>query len=214
MRVEKEIKEAERIIQWLDKKIDGLEISSEDRFRVAAGCLDMALEHHKSLVLLIANDLYGSAMALVRLVFESYIRGCWLAYCATEAQIRKFLDDKLDKEFFELIADIEKHEAFNAGTLSLVKETSWTVMNSFTHSGFMQIARRNTSTSIVPNYTDEELIDAIETGDSFSLLTAIAIADLAGDEKLAKEVFEEGIQYFEKRPNKGMQSDAALPPRR
>jgi hypothetical protein len=39
------INKSEELIQWLDTQIDGLEIASEEKIRLAAGCLDMALEH-------------------------------------------------------------------------------------------------------------------------------------------------------------------------
>ena len=200
MRVETQIREAEELIQWLDSNIDGLDIPANDRMRLAAGCLDMALEHQKSIVLLTANSLFGSAAALVRLEFEAYVRGVWLLYCASEVEIEKFKKDKLNKKFWELIDAIEKLEAFNVGTLSHVKETSLKAMNSFTHSGLYQIVRRNTANEIRPNYTDEELVDALETANSFGILTAIAISDMAQNEQLAQKVFERGQKFFKKEP--------------
>jgi len=71
MKVETEIQKSEELIQWLDKNIYGVEIKSNDRFRIAAGSLDMVLEHQKAIVLLTSHCLYGSAAALVRLIFES-----------------------------------------------------------------------------------------------------------------------------------------------
>lgn len=198
MRVETQIREAEELIQWLDSNIDGLDIPANDRMRLAAGCLDMALEHQKSIVLLTANSLFGSAAALVRLEFEAYVRGVWLLYCASDLEIEKFKKDKLEKNFGQLIEDIEKHEAFNVGTLSHVKNVSWKTMNSFTHSGLYQIVRRNTANEIMPNYTDVELIDALETANSFGILTAIAISNMARNETLAKKVFDRGQEYFKK----------------
>ena len=158
----------------------------------------MALEHQKSIVLLTANSLFGSAAALVRLEFEAYVRGVWLLYCASDLEIEKFKKDKFKKNFGQLIEDIEKHEAFNVGTLSHVKKVSWKAMNSFTHSGLYQIVRRNTANEIMPNYTDAELIDALETANSFGILTAIAISDMARNETLAKKVFDRGQEYFKK----------------
>lgn len=198
MRVETQIHEAEELIQWLDSNIDGLDIPANDRMRLAAGCLDMALEHQKSIALLTANSLFGSASALVRLEFEAYVRGVWLLYCASDLEIEKFKKDKLEKNFGQLIEDIEKHEAFNVGTLAHVKKVSWKAMNSFTHSGLYQIVRRNTANEIIPNYTDAELIDALETANSFGILTAIAISDMARNETLAKKVFDRGQEYFKK----------------
>lgn len=71
-------------------------------------------------------------------------------------------------------------------------------MNSFTHSGLYQIIRRNTANEITPNYTDAELIDALDTANSFGILTAIAISDMARNEALAKKVFDRGQEFFKK----------------
>ncbi|MFQ5799877.1 MAG: hypothetical protein ACE5H0_14460 [Bacteroidota bacterium] len=68
------IQQAEQLIQWLDRRIDGVEVKSVFRHRLAGGCLDVALEHHKAIVLLVAHSLYGSAFSLVRLMFEAYVR--------------------------------------------------------------------------------------------------------------------------------------------
>lgn len=200
MRVANQIRESEQLIQWLDSNIDGLDIPSNDRTRLAAGCLDMALEHQKSIVLLTANSLFGSAASLVRLEFEAYIRGVWLLYCASELEIEKFKKDKLEKKLGQLIEDIEKHEAFNVGTLSHVKNTSLAAMNSFTHSGLYQVVRRNKTNKIAPNYADEELVDALETANSIGILTGIAIADMARNEKIARAVFERGQKFFKNEP--------------
>ena len=82
------IAESKGLVQWLDSRIDGMEVSSELRFRVAGGCLDMTLEHQKAIVLLVASFLYGSAFSLRRLMFEAYVRGVWLHQCASNAHRR------------------------------------------------------------------------------------------------------------------------------
>jgi hypothetical protein len=76
------IQKSESLIQWTEKQIDGLEVSSDERIRLSAGCLDVALEHQKAIVLLVANKLYGTAFSLARLTFEAYVRGVWLQNCA------------------------------------------------------------------------------------------------------------------------------------
>src|SRR5713226_2474756 len=197
MRVETQIKESEQLIQWLDSKIDGLQIPNDDRTRLAAGCLDLALEHQRAIVLLSVHALYGSAFALIRLEVEAYVRGVWLRYSASESEIEQFKKDKLDKTFSQLIEDLEKHDAFNVGVLSRFKANSWTALNSFTHSGLSQVIRRNTAGEIAPNYSDEELVDALNTANSFGILTAIAVADMARSTPLAQAVFERGKKFFE-----------------
>ena len=181
---------SEKLIQWADSKIDGLEISSDDRPRIAASCLDTALEHQKAIILLIANKLYGSAFALIRLLFEAYVRGVWLNYCANDKEIDKFKKGKLDKQFGELIKDIEKNDGYNVGTLSRAKRTGWKVMNSFTHSGFPQIIRRNTESTIEPNYEIEEIEKAINFTNAIGLLSCLEISFLAKKEDFSIEILE------------------------
>ena len=200
MKVEEEVKKSEKLIRWLDKKIDGLEIPSIDRCRIGAGCLDMALEHQKAIVTLTAKSLHGSAGALVRLQFESYVRGIWILFCATDKQIEKFKEDKLDKSFRNLIEEIEKLEVYSEGVLSHVKNESWRAMNSLTHSGFYQVVRRNKPDSICSNYTDDEILDALSTANSFAILTAVEIANLAKNEPLTLEFLEKAKEYFASAP--------------
>jgi hypothetical protein len=41
--------------------------------------LSRGLEHFHSIVILIENEQYNSALALRRVVFEMYLRGMWVA---------------------------------------------------------------------------------------------------------------------------------------
>jgi hypothetical protein len=166
-------------------------VSSELRSRLAAGCIDQALEYQKAIVVLTAHQLYGSAFALLRLIFESYVCGVWLHQRATEADLKRFVKGRLDKKFGVLLSEIEELEGcFNAGILSAVKKRSWPAMNSFTHSGFHQVGRRNTETSIEPNYSEEEILEALNFANAIGLLSAVEIARLTGNDILANEVLE------------------------
>jgi hypothetical protein len=148
MKTEQLNDKSEKLIHWLESRIDGLEVSSEERIRIVAGCLDTALEHHKAILLLISRTFFGSAFALVRLLFEAYVRGLWLNRCASAAELELFKAEKFEKNFAVLIEEIEKIDGFKEGVLSATKLKSWKPMNSYTHSGFMQIARRNAASTI------------------------------------------------------------------
>lgn len=63
-------------------------------------------------------------------------------------------------------------------------------MNSYTHSGFLQVTRRNTASSIEPNYTEDEILETIQNVNTFSLFIVMGIANLAGNEPLMKAVLE------------------------
>jgi hypothetical protein len=145
---------------------------------------------------LVSRSLFGSAFALVRLLFEAYIRGIWLHRCASDSELELFKAEKLDKNFATLIEEIERIEGFEVGVLSDTKLKSWKAMNSYTHSGFMQIVRRNTASTIEPNYTEDEILEALNFANAIGLLSALEISHLASSEKLANSILEkaEGIR--------------------
>lgn len=116
MKTQEAISLSDGLINWIDKSIDGIDIPSETRFRLAGACLGVALEHHKAIILLIKHRLYGSAFAMVRPLFESYVRGVWLHRCASDSDINLFTADKLNYSFGKLIQDVETLPGFDVGT--------------------------------------------------------------------------------------------------
>jgi hypothetical protein len=185
MKINGRISKSEALIQWMNQKIDGLEISSEDRARISAACFDVASEHHKAIVVLIAKKLIGSALSLARVLFEAYIRGLWIGKCATDKEIEDFKKEKLKKAFGTLIEEIEQQDGFQEGVLSKAKAANWKAMNSYTHSGFYQSGRRVKEKTIEANYKEEEIIDLLEFSDAIGMLTALQIALMAGNVELA-----------------------------
>jgi hypothetical protein len=187
MTIQREMKRSEATIQWLDRQIDGVEIKSDDRTRLAACCLGMAREHHKALVLLVANSLVGSALALVRLIFEAYVRGIWLHRCASDREVARFKAGNPKKEFGILVQEIEKLEGFES-----VKRKEEIL------EGHEQLHAYRLCTSGPTHnrhYNRAELRRSRGVGGTalfaaIDFLSAIATADLAGNLKLANDVWE------------------------
>lgn len=188
MSITERIEQSEDLILWLDSFIGGLSVPTNDRAVIVAACQDVALEHHKSIVLTTREQFHGSAFALIRLQFEAYVRGQWLRYCASDDELVTFKErDKLDKTFGELIGDVEGHEAFEEGVLSSIKRESWCAMNSFTHTGRLQVVRRLSATEIGSNYPEEEIVGTLDFADSMALLAALAILNVATGEEVDRE---------------------------
>ena len=104
-----DVQQSEELADWIDSKIRNLEILDGIRARFSASCFEMVHEHHRSIAILIAHCLYGSALALARPTYEAFVRGVWIWECATEKQIQKLLNaDKIDSSFKSLVSDIEK----------------------------------------------------------------------------------------------------------
>jgi hypothetical protein len=173
---------SEAIIQKIDANLHGVEISPDARHRLACACLDASIEHQKAIVILINRKFYGSAFALVRAQFETYIRGLWLERCATEEEVDDFRKDKIDKSFKAIIDDIEKCEGYDVGVLSSVKTESWDAMNSYTHGGYLQAVRRMSEKYMEPNYDVSEIEEVLNFTNAVGMLAALEISILAKNE--------------------------------
>ncbi len=182
---------AEARIAHLALKIEGLEFPASDRNRLSAACFHQALEHHEAIILLVRRKLIGSALALVRPLFEIYVRAIWLGKCATDLDLGRFQKGKLEREFAGLVADIESHEGYNVGVISGVKKNSWRAMNDFTHGGPLQVIRRITADSIAANYSPQEVQEVVTFAGAIGLLATAEIALLAGREDIATALLEE-----------------------
>ncbi len=145
----------------------------------------MALEHYKAIVQLINLRLTGSAFALARCVFESYIRGAWLYLCASEKELEKYQKDTLRmKKMDLLIEDVERNEDFQSGVLSRAKSATWKDLNGFTHSGYQQLSRRFTGNVQSPQYDDQDIVLVIKHATALAFLSVHMVAQVAGNSEL------------------------------
>lgn len=163
-----------------DKPLPG-----SNRTRVAGSCYAIAQEHHHSIVLLIEHRLYASSFSLLRIEFEAYVRGQWLAHCATDAEVEKYLRGWEPQKIDELLAAVEKTPGFSEKVLSRMKSQGWKTMCAFTHTGGLHVQRWNTSEGIEPNYSPEEVLEVLAFAESIGAMSVLGIAELASDEDLA-----------------------------
>lgn len=121
------------------------------------GFISIVIEHHEAVLLLIMREMVGSAFALGRPVVEGMYRGLWLNICATDAEVQRFIDrDEIRLTFGEIAAAIDP--AHNTGDFFQdFKRRSWDALNSYTHSGMMQLGRRFTNHEVANSYTDGQI---------------------------------------------------------
>lgn len=137
---------------------------------VLAAYVDIALEHHKAIWQLHESRLNGSALAMVRLVWDPYLRALWINKVATEQQIEQASRDelrfpkmsKMREDIKQAYGDksdpeqVEKLDEF----FQRVKE-AWEAMCSYTHSGGLQIGRRFTLDEVKPKYAEGVIAEAL-----------------------------------------------------
>jgi len=178
-------------VEWLRQRVHELPLPGTIRVKAAAACQAIAQEHHHSIILLIEHQLKASAFALIRPAFESYVRGEWLARCATDAEVESFAKNVDPPSIGALLIMLEAHPAFSQGVLSRIKRAHWNALCSYTHTGGLHVQRWVTSEAIESNYLPGEVLGAIQLAEMIATMSVIALANLADNEQLALEVLQE-----------------------
>jgi len=178
------------LIRWVDKKIGEPGVPNTPRALQSCACLQLTMEHQKAIVLMVSNELYGPASALMRPCTEAFVRGIWLLDCAADIQVEKFSKGQDPPKFGALISDLEKTVIFSAGVLSRAKKQNWKILNGLTHGGAEQTSRRLSGTSIGPNFLDDELCEILDYSMSIGVNAAINICRLTGADEIAEEILD------------------------
>lgn len=185
------LKNARELGGWIAHHQDGLEIKTVDGIRVPGALFDLAIEYQDGIVHLASARIYGPAFALIRAQFEAFVRGTWLRLCATPVELKRFTEsDKIKQKFWELIDAIEAHPEFGDQVLSGIHQKVWKAMNSYTHAGMLQVARRMKAGSIEPNYEPAEVLEVIQAAGFFALLALHQIGRMAGDHELVTKTHD------------------------
>ncbi len=191
MTIQAALARSAELSNWIDSSIHGLEIPSGDREAMAAALFDQVHEHHKAIQLLLESSLVGSAFSLVRPTLESFVRGVWLLRCASEEDVENFKKDKIvDKSFGDLIKEIEARPGYDVDVLSKVKTEGWSAMCSYAHGGYLQAVRRITPTQITGNYSEDEMLEVINSSSTIALLAAFEMFSMAKRQDLLEAVLE------------------------
>jgi hypothetical protein len=175
---------------WIAERLNGLEITGERRIFLAVFCYDVVVEHQVGITVLARDRINGSAFALVRPLFDTFVRGAWLRHCATDQQIDKYVKDRLDLKFGELLDQVESVDGFQSGVFSRLKKKTWRAMNSYTHGGIQQAGRRRSGAYIEPDFPPESVIEVIKLAGSFALLAFQQIVIEAKRMDLADEALQ------------------------
>lgn len=192
--IENELKLAEGVANEIKGVITPLKYSDDEWSTTVAAFIDQAFEHHAAITLLIRSALFGSAFALLRSLVEIVVRGVWIAACATDAQIKKFREkDEIDLTFGEMAKAIDT--TCGIDFFGNLKTKSWAALNSYTHTGILQLGRRFTGEQLKPSYRDEEKIEVIRTGTTMLLLIVRPFLAKHGHQKEAARIDEIGKRW-------------------
>lgn len=171
------IEAAEKFGSTLHHFVNGVEMAVTERNRISGTCFVIAQDHHHAILFLLKNTFYSSSFALLRCLFEAYLRGLWLKHCATDFQIRRFFDG--DEPPKTMVAEIEATPAFSNRVLSRMKKETWGTMCAFTHTGGLHLQRWQSEDGIEPKFEDVELEECLNFAELFAAMAALELVQLS-----------------------------------
>jgi hypothetical protein len=173
------LKKSEKVYSLLEAG----ELPRNDRSELVYACVDIALEHQKAIVCLVKNNMFGSASALVRPVYETLLRALWINGCAGELEIKGLRSDPGFQfpgrsGMLKQIAEAYRTDLFS----KLINEEIWQAMCGYTHSGLQQLSRRFSADGsfITPNYSEGEVLETLYGATLFMLFAAHLAFKIAG----------------------------------
>jgi hypothetical protein len=163
------------ILSNIDIELSGLSFIADDRNDLSIALFDIAIEHSKAISLLIEHSLFASSYALVRPLFESFVRAEWIQYCANEDQIVRIRKkDKFPLSLGSMLESVEKVKNW-PGTLSNFMKVALKNMHSYTHGGSQLIARRFKNGDLVHAIDNEELYGVMQF---VSMVTFLSVNEI------------------------------------
>ncbi|MCW7952016.1 hypothetical protein BC462_23695, partial [Vibrio parahaemolyticus] len=171
----------------LEEALNHIELPRTDKVMVASSYYSICMEHYRSILTLLELQLYSSASALLRCLFESYVKGLWFYYCSDAKDIDRLRKDNFEKPFGVLVNEIEKKKGKG---LSTAKKILWGTLNGLTHSGAGQVSRRISNDTIGSNFDELFIEDVKKFTNSYGLLVAGELALISNDRKAQNTVLE------------------------
>jgi hypothetical protein len=182
---------------WIEQQVYNQQLPDTVRARLAGTCFLVTQEHHQAILLLLSqtHPLHAPAFALVRPVFDTYLRGLWLAHCATDADLERFGQGGNPPKMPAMLTAIEQAPGLDSGQLSDIYNQSWSAMCAYTHTGSQQVLRWSASDTIQPNYSNAEIDEVLSFTGALALLSTLGLAAIAANELLAESVLVKAQEF-------------------
>ena len=145
----------------------------------------VSFEHAESAKMLIAAGNFTSALGLVRLQYEAFVRAMWLFYAASDIAVSKLMAELTNEtskkaEKIPLLSEMLNKLEGKAPKVALhqlleFKEYSWKPLSSFIHGGIHAINRHSLG------YPEPLLIQVLKASNGISAMVGMLLIILSGD---------------------------------
>lgn len=154
-----------------------IEMWQTEKNRAAAASFGITQDYHAAIVFLIKHKFYSPSFALLRSLFEAYLRGLWIKHCATDEQVSAFLRGGEPPK--TMVAEIESTEAFAGEVLSRIKKENWGALCAYTHTGGLHLQRWQSKDSVEPTFAPEELEECLNFAELFGAMAGLELVQLS-----------------------------------
>lgn len=181
---------ADEISDWISDHHPG-QIMETRNHRLAAPYFAVCLEHREAALLLISKDMRGSAFALWRPTYESYMRGHWALNVAEDKDFQQIAKTKAVPKFDTIIKALDSKS--KDSMFAKTKAKLWDPMSDFAHGGLTLLARWSSPDGIGSNHPDDETLDLILRLNTYGLLASMGVNYMAGEHGVPEAVFVEKV---------------------
>ena len=205
--ISRALKRADELDDALIQAIGGAAYRPFDytpRSLAAVSAASVAVEHGRAVRALLAEGLPTAALSLLRLQHEALTRGVWLFYAAPELAIDK-LTAPLSREaeaaasklpmMATMLKELEgKAPEAALAALRAFKDNNSPALNSFVHGGIHALQRH------AQGYPPPLVVGALRNANGLSLMTAMLLAALAGQQAAMHRVGQLQVAFAEHLP--------------
>jgi hypothetical protein len=184
-----------KLASWIGDQIENANVSDTRKARSAMALYHIAFTHHGAVLTLIDLGFRVSALALLRPLFESYLRGAWIEVSANDDELDSFLSGELSPNFKALLSAAKQV----SGDDSLPKfvEMMWVRVCHFTHSGAGLLNRYQDKGSIGDTTPEKDCEASILFCDVVVSFAFIQVSKLMGKPEYEQEILK---KFSERKP--------------
>jgi hypothetical protein len=178
------------LFDWLGQQVSGLVIPNELKRKTPAVCFGLTMDHHAAITTLVGlqNPLFSSALALVRPLFESYVRGLWLARCANDTALNAYHNGSVPS-LSKLLSELEASTIDGDATqLRRLWNQSSRKLHGFTHAGAEHFRGWDNNFKLTPSYTWSDSIVLLDFSARIGISAAIGLANIVDSKYLHERI--------------------------
>jgi len=123
--------------------------------------------------------LHGSAAALLRPLYEACVNGLWLTYLADEQNLDAFEANRSPPDPSKVLRKLRSRiDAESVAFLERLHAQAIDALNSYVHTGGLQVMRHIGPTMIGPNFSQVEIAECLEFANLVFITSALELRTL------------------------------------